>query len=148
MSKFLFFLFISCSSINPGTLHKYPGKTTIILKNKEIEIDAGTGYFWDSPVYNKSKTLCIILKNEGNISNGWNPHSIIKISSEKVETVLVNSDLNENWTISEIFKVSEDGNHILVKIHSIFRKELGLTHFKTRPVILDIPTKKLIEIKL
>ncbi len=115
---------------------------------KELEIEAGSGYFWDTPIYNQSKTVCFIMKNQGISSTGWSPHSIIKVTSQRIETILVNSDLNENWTISKIFNVSEDGKRLLVDIHYISKQEFSRTHFKTRPVILEVQTKKLIEIKL
>ncbi|MCM8542669.1 MAG: hypothetical protein NE328_20555 [Lentisphaeraceae bacterium] len=101
MKKLLYivtcFIITSCSHNNLfQSTQESLRKATIVLKNKELEIDAGSGYFWDLPIYNQSKTVCYIMKNQGLSSTGWNPYSIIKVTPEKTETVLVNSDLSEN----------------------------------------------------
>lgn len=136
-----------CSPFNDAYPEEDLRKIKIIINGEAKELDAGAGYLWTSPTYNKAKTICFLIKNKGN-SSGWSPHSIVKVTLSNVETVFKDGDLGEDTSILEITTASDDGERLLVRLHYVSRKEGGTTHYKTKPAILEVKSKEIKEIEL
>ncbi|MHC4111567.1 MAG: hypothetical protein ACYSUY_10850 [Planctomycetota bacterium] len=119
----------------------------IMVDGKEVSLNAGRGYFWADPVYNDSRTVAYLLKNHGNPSRGYSPHSIVKVTKDLVvDPVVANSEILEG-DILQIYKVSMDGLRLLVNLHYVTKKEGQSTHYDTRPVIYNVGKSEIGEVE-
>ena len=132
-------LFLSCSK-------KSPGESIVIqLVDKAHTLESDPGFFWDTPVYNKDKSICYVLKNEGHEQDGYSPHSLVKVTADSVTTV-TDAEIVRDTSILGIKKVSDDGSRILVELHYVSEKDGFETSYKMRPAFVDVESKEIIEI--
>lgn len=129
----------------PGTDAKQV--VEIMVDGKEVNLNAGRGYFWADPVYNDSRTVAYLLKNHGSPSRGYSPHSIVKVTKDVVvDPAVANSEILEG-NIMQIYKVSMDGLRLLVNLHYVTKKESQSTHYDTRPVIYNVEKGEIREVE-
>ena len=122
-----------------------PTSLTVTIEGQTHTLSAGSGCFWDKPVYNASNSVAYVLRNRGR-NSGYDAGSIAKTTKDEVIDPVVQCSTSQG-NILKIYNVSEDGQRILVELHFVTRKSATSTDYGTRPVILDIKKGTLSEIE-
>jgi len=124
----------ACSPSSPGT---GSSSTIVTIQGQSHTLTAGSGCFWDEPVYNVSNTVAYVIRSRGD-SGGYNAESIAKVTKGGVLDPVVATCATPQGTILKIYGVSEDGERLLVELHFVKRTTGSSTYYGTRPVILDV----------
>ena len=125
------------AACSPTSLGTNSSSTTVTIQGQSHTLAAGSGHFWDDPVYNVSNTVAYVLRNRGD-SSGYDAASIAKVTAGGVIDPVVATCVTPQGTILKIYAVSEDGERLLVELYFQKRKTGTSTYFGARPVILDI----------
>lgn len=118
-------------------------KIKVLIENKEIELDAQRGFSWSEPIYDTAGSECFLIKQINHGDGFYDFHSVVRVNSSKMETILEPKDLGEDSSITEILKVYDEGKKLQVVLHFISKKEGNSTFYDTKPVMLEISTKQI-----
>lgn len=120
--------------------------TTVTIQGQSYTLTAGSGCFWDEPVYNVSNTVAYVIRNRGD-RGGWDAESIARVNKRGGIEPVVAACATPQGTIFKIYGVSEDGERLLVELHFLKRATGNSTEYGTRPVILDVNKGVISEVK-